>query len=211
MHFEDVEELDLVNEPLMIESLQNSVNGAPKAITSSFKSSRDVSIGKSAIDSFYSNTIRVPQDLPFLNQQADGSDEDLPSPSELLRIRDLHESTGVDRGNTLPNKTHDCSGIVEISQSTLQTSESFENATFDFDPFDNLPQLRPSLHTKRAVPSDSVEQQSKRLRIDAEQKERAESNVGDRELEKLEPQQVPDWAEGFEPDLVAYFFGPDLW
>lgn len=153
----------------------------------------------------------MPPDLGVLGRGADGSDEDLPSPSELLRIRDLHDYSEMGRGDTLPTIRKDRTAIEEISHSTLQASESFANATFDFNAFKTPPKLQTSLGNKRAVPLGSVEQQPKRLRLDAEEKRYPDSNVEDPGPGKPEPQPVPDWAEEFEPDLVAYFFGPDLW
>lgn len=153
----------------------------------------------------------MPPDLGVLNEDADGSDKDLPSPSKLMRVSDLHGYSEIEAEDTLPTLPKDRTVILEISSSTSQTSESFANATFDFNDLETPPQIQPSLNNKRVVPPDSVEQQPKRLRLDAEGKGHTDSNVEDPGPWKPEPQPIPDWADEFEPDLIAYFFGPDLW
>jgi hypothetical protein len=183
----------------------------PKATSSRFESSHSGSMRKSKTAPFYSNASGAPPNLGLLDRDADGSDEGLPSPSELLRIRNLHDYSEMERGDTIPTIPKDRTGIEGNSHLTLQASESFTNATFEFNAFETPPQLQPSSDNKRAVPSGCVEQQPKRLRLDAEEKGFPDSNVEDPGPGKPESQLVPDWAEEFEPDLVAYFFGPDLW
>ena len=149
--------------------------------------------------------------IDYSDRDAYLSDEGLPSPSEFGTNHDTLDDDKITAGSSLERDSYRCKVNAGTKNPTLQTSDSSDNITLSFNDSKTAPHLHFSLDQKRKPSPNPAEQSPKRLRSNAEETEYAESNVHISQPLSSEQQPVPEWAKDLEPDLVAYFFGSDLW
>lgn len=206
----DIEELDLADEPLEVESVYTTPRQYPPmpGVLSIEGTPGSVRISKTVPKFSYASGSQPTLSLIGHFEHDDRGSPDFPLPSVLLGNDDPFEyDLRQDPDILFPMLSH------EESKLSVVITESFDNSAFDCNAFEALENALHghalSSNKKRLASPSPMEPEAKIRRVVAN--EAASKAAGEEVLPKedvtpeVEAKQLPDWVAEFDQDLIAFF------
>lgn len=216
--FHDIEDLDLADEPLEIESAHTTPQQYPPApgVLSIEGKPGCIRISKMVPQFSYASGSQPNLSLIGHFDHDDRSSPDFPLPAAVLGNEHLFEYDVKQGSNVLlPMLCNERRELQPAAYTAPQVTECFENNAFDFnafEAFENVSHAHASSSKKRAACPSPLEPEAKFRRVNVNDEapkvvEEKESGIVPEEvLPEVEAKRpLPDWVAEFDQDLVAFF------
>jgi hypothetical protein len=216
--FRDIEEIDLADEPLKVESAYTASRQYPPTpgVLSIEGKNGSVTISKKVPQFAYENGLQQNFSLIGYFDHDDRSSPDFPLPSTLLGNEDPFEHDLKQDLEplfpTLSNAGFELSGVTDTA--AIRPIESFEGNSFHFNAFkvsETAAQVHNASSNKKRLASPSLVEPEAKIRRVVLNDEASKPMEGEELPQEAVASLVqakkplPDWVAEFDQDLIAFF------
>lgn len=215
--YRDIEELDLVDEPLEVESPYTASQQYPPTpgVLPIEGKPGSVRISKTVPQFSYASGSQPDLSLIGHFDDHNRSSPDFPLPSELLGNEDPFSYGQNEELPLFSTFSLEQSGPLALTDTASLVTENCENNAFDFNAFEALEKAshaHASLNKKRAASTTPLQPEAKIRRVIADKQwsKVVEENDPGTVREEVVPEReakrpLPDWVAEIDQDLIAFF------